>query len=141
MRQRPYDLPSRAEERPSALLPNDARAFTPVIYGFETYGDLFTKRQLVALTELFSLVAGAMARCLEDALRSGMADDHSSLDQGGNGATAYAQAIGLYLSFVVSSLADRMSTICTWDAGGGDLGHQDPKHILSAGTADDVGLC
>lgn len=106
------------KEKPSTLLPNDARAFTPVIYGFEKYGDLFTERQLVALSELFNLVADAMAQCREDALSSRMADDNSSLDQGGNGATAYAQAVGLYLSFVVSSLADRMSTICTWDAGG-----------------------
>lgn len=51
-------------------------------------------RQLVALTTFSDLVQEAIARVREDALAAGMADDGSGLDQGGTGATAYAQAVG-----------------------------------------------
>ena len=44
-------------------------------------------------------------------------DDDVPLHQGGTGTTAYAQAVGVYLAFGVSRLADRSSTICGWDVG------------------------
>ncbi len=91
-------------------------------YGLDVYGDLFTPRQSVALTTFSDLVQEAIARVREDAIAAGMADDGVGLDQGGVGATAYAQATGVYLGFVVSSLSDRMSTICSWDAGGSTWG-------------------
>ncbi len=87
-------------------------------YGLTTWGDLFTNRQLVALTTFSDLVAEARGRMERDAIAAGLADDGKGLDQGGAGARAYAEAVGVYLSFVVSSQSDRMSTICTWDAGG-----------------------
>ncbi|MDD5034617.1 MAG: DUF1156 domain-containing protein [Methylococcaceae bacterium] len=40
--------------------------------------------------------------------------DDRSLDEGGVGATAYAQAVGVYLAFVVEKLAESHSSICTW---------------------------
>jgi putative DNA methylase len=43
--------------------------------------------------------------------------DDLPLHAGGTGATAYAQAVGVYLAFGVSRLADRSSTICGWDVG------------------------
>lgn len=92
------------------------------IYGFKVFGDYFTSRQLVALTSFSDLVQEAMTRVYEDTQIAGMADDGMSLDQGGSAATAYAQAVGTYLSFVVSSLSDRMSSICSWDAGGSTWG-------------------
>jgi putative DNA methylase len=99
-------------------------------YGIDTYGDLFTSRQLVALNTFSDLVQEAIEKCRRDALTAGLADDPSTssgqadigLDAGGSGATAYAQAVGLYLMFAASSLADRMSTICSWDAGGATWG-------------------
>ncbi|CAJ0891631.1 SDR family NAD(P)-dependent oxidoreductase [Ralstonia mannitolilytica] len=45
---------------------------------------------------------------------AGMPDDGRGLDEGGSGATAYAQAVGLYLAFALNKLADRGSSICTW---------------------------
>jgi putative DNA methylase len=87
-------------------------------YGFDTYGDLFTPRQLVALTTFSDLVQEARERVKRDALAAGLPDDGQPLRDGGTGATAYAEAVGVYLGFVISSLSDRMTTICTWDAGG-----------------------
>lgn len=83
-------------------------------YGLDVYGDLFTPRQLVALTTFSDLVPEAIARIRADALAAGMADDGQGLDAGGNGATAYAEAVAVYLCFVLDKTADGSSTVCRW---------------------------
>ncbi len=83
-------------------------------YGLDVYGDLFTPRQLVALTTFSELVGEAIARCRDDALAAGMADDGIGLDSGGTGATAYAQAVGVYLGFGLSRASDAWSAQVTW---------------------------
>lgn len=85
-------------------------------YGLDVYGDLFTPRQLVALTTFSDLVQETIARVRGDAMAAGRADDGLGLDQGGSGATAYAEAVGVYLAFAISRTADRGSTICSWDS-------------------------
>src|SRR4051812_22526743 len=64
------------------------------------------------------MVGEARERIRQDASVAGLPDDESGLYTCGCGARAYAESVSVYLAFVVSSLADRMSTICTWDAGG-----------------------
>lgn len=103
--------------KPDVAMPENPRWFSPPLYGLKTYGDLFTPRQLVALTTFSDLVPDAIARVRADALAAGMADDGRELDAGGSGATAYAEAVGVYLAFGVDRLADRSSTICGWDTG------------------------
>lgn len=83
-------------------------------YGLDVYGDLFTPRQLVALTTFSDLVPEAIARVRADALAAGMADDGRGLDAGGNGATAYAEAVGVYLGFANSKVANIGSSIASW---------------------------
>lgn len=91
-------------------------------YGFTSWHELFTARQLVALTTFSDMVQETCAKVKADAVVAGLVDDGSSLDRGGTGANAYADAVAVYLGFVVSSLADRMTMICTWDAGGATWG-------------------
>jgi len=86
-------------------------------YGFRTFGDYFTSRQLVALTTFSDLVGEARDRIQRDAVVSGLSDDQKPLRDDGIGATAYAEAVAVYLGFLISKLADKGSTICTWDAG------------------------
>ena len=86
-------------------------------YGFFTWADLFTSRQLVALTTFSDLITETREKVKADACLAGMPDDGRSLESGGIGATAYADAVATYLAFLVSKLADKGSTICTWDAG------------------------
>ena len=62
-----------------------------------TWGDLFTPRQLVALTTFSDLVQEARERVKRDALAAGLPDDGKPLRDGGTGATAYADAVGVYL--------------------------------------------
>ena len=44
-----------------------------------------------------------------------MSKDGVGLASGGAGAKAYAGAVGVYLGFAIDRLADRGSSICTWD--------------------------
>ncbi len=84
-------------------------------YGFFIWADLFTPRQLVALTTFSDLVGEAMEKAREDALAAGMPDDPAPLREGGTGATAYAEAVGVYLGFALSKVADRGSSLGRWD--------------------------
>jgi putative DNA methylase len=83
-------------------------------YGLTSWGDLFTSRQLVALTTFSDLVQEARERVRYDALAAGLADDAKPLRDGGIGATAYADAVGVYLALAVDKVADRNSTLCAW---------------------------
>ncbi len=86
-------------------------------YGLDTYGDLFTPRQLVALTTFSDLVGEARERVRQDALAAGMADDGQGLDAGGRGATAYADAVAVYLAFGVDKGSNYWSSLCSWHSG------------------------
>ncbi|ELV2845193.1 DUF1156 domain-containing protein [Enterobacter cloacae] len=83
-------------------------------YGLDVYSDLFTSRQLVTLSTFSRLVSEAIARCRHDALSAGMADDEIGLDAGGTGATAYAQAVGVYLGIAVDKITDYSSSLVAW---------------------------
>ena len=100
--------------RPDLLLPDNARWFSPPLFGFSAYGDLFTSRQLVALTTFSDLVQEARQRALSDATSTGFPSDGKSLADGGIGAHAYADAVAMYLGIAVSKLADAQSSLCRW---------------------------
>lgn len=102
--------------QPETPLPNNPRDFKTPNYGLNSYGDLFTDRQLVALTTFSDLVQEVQERAKHDAIAAGLTDDVSGLEAGGNGATAYAEGLSIYLSLVVSKCADYWSSISTWDS-------------------------
>ncbi len=106
---------AKPEWKPEVAMPENPRWFSPPLYGLKTYGDLFTPRQLVALTTFSDLVGEAMARARRDAIAAGLPDDGQPLRDGGTGATAYAEAVGVYLAMGVSRLANRLATICIWN--------------------------
>ena len=87
-------------------------------YGFFEFKDYFTHRQLIALTTLSELVSEAQQKAEQDAIASGMSDDDTPLSDGGIGAKAYGEAVGVYLAFVVDKLTDYHSSICSWNASG-----------------------
>lgn len=105
---------ARPTWKPSSSMPDNPRWFSPPLYGLTTYGDLFTPRQLVALTTFSDLVQEAIVKCRNDALASGMSDDGLGLEADGTGAQAYAEAVGVYLAFAVDKVSDYWSSICTW---------------------------
>lgn len=87
-------------------------------YGMDVYGDLFTPRQLVALTTFSDLVSDAITKVRADAIATGMANDGVGLAAGGTGAQAYAEAVGVYLAFAEDKCSDYWSSICTWHNSG-----------------------
>lgn len=62
-------------------------------YGFTFWHELFTPRQLVALTTFSDLVQEVIEKCQQDALATGLANDGIGLDANGRGATVHAQAV------------------------------------------------
>jgi adenine-specific DNA methylase len=58
--------------RPDGEMPKKHRNFQPPVYGMNNFGDLFTNRQLVALTTFSDLVMEARARVLADARATGL---------------------------------------------------------------------
>jgi putative DNA methylase len=95
----------------------DALGFRIGNYGLSRWSDLFTPRQLVALNTLSDLVIEARAKICLDAQKNGMLDDQLGLDAGGLGATAYADAVSVYLAFAVDRCADFSNAVTRWVPG------------------------
>ena len=85
-------------------------------YGLTTWGDLFTPRQLVALTTFSDLVQEARTLVQRDAIQAGRVEDGKTLDAGGTGAAAYADAVGMYLAFLINQVANHSSSVCGWNS-------------------------
>lgn len=104
------------EWRPEGAFVEDARAFTPFIYGLGEWQKLFTERQLAVLTTFSDLVSDTRKRIEHDAAEADLSADGKHLHGGGSGATAYAEAIATYLAFLVDQVANHSSSICGWNA-------------------------
>lgn len=102
------------ESYPSGAMPENPRWFSPPAFGMTEYSDLFTNRQLTALTTFSALVAEAQAKAEADAVAAGVTNDHIALSAGGFGARAYGEAVGVYLAFVIDKMTDYNSSVCSW---------------------------
>ena len=86
---------------PVQPLANDPRNIWCTNYGLDTFDELFTNRQLLALTTFSELVAEARAQVEAD-----------------GGSAEYAQALSVYLAFVVDKMTDYHSSVCSWHTSG-----------------------
>ena len=100
--------------KPNCEMPKKHRNFQGPGYGLNNVGDLFTPRQLVALTTFSDLVAEARKQVQQDAITAGLSNDGKPLRDEGTGAIAFAEAVGIYLAFVLDKVADYGSSICSW---------------------------
>lgn len=91
-------------------------------YGLDEYGDLFTERQLEALTTFSDLVQEVVYGARNDALAAGVHDDGRGVASGGQGASAYGEVLGLFLALVMDRVADYNSVLCSWHVGGPTTG-------------------
>ena len=107
-------LRAKPADVPETDLPAKALGFRVQEYGMTKWRDLFTPRQLAALTTFSDLVQEACERVQRDALAAGLPDNGKPLRDGGSCATAYAEAVGVYLAFALSKSVDGSSTICRW---------------------------
>jgi putative DNA methylase len=101
---------------PDTSLPERALGFRVQAYGMTKHHDLFTSRQLLALTTFSDLVHECRRLVLADAIAAGLEDDGKSLETGGSAAQAYADAVVTYLAFAVDRIADRNCSLSSWDA-------------------------
>jgi len=106
---------ARPHDVPETELPPKALGFRVQEYGMTKWRDLFTPRQLEALVTFSDLVGDAMERVRRDALAAGLPDDGVPLRDGGTGAQAYAEAVGVYLGFALSKQADLGNSLCRWE--------------------------
>ena len=98
---------------PNQKLGYDPRNLWTPAHGLTKFSDLFTNRQLVALTTFSDLVSVVREKVLEDAVDAGLPLDARLVD-GGTGAEAYADAVVTYIAMAISKLADWSSSICSW---------------------------
>jgi putative DNA methylase len=96
--------------KPETCLPEKALGFRIQLYGMTQHSDLFTPRQLVSMTTFSDLVDGARALAYKHSIDSKIKDPES-----------YANSIATYLGITVSRLANRLSSNCFWDTGGGKI--------------------
>jgi len=108
---------AKPEWKPDCEMPMKHRNFQPPVYGMNNLGDLFTQRQLVALTTFSGLVDEAMENIRRDAAIAGLPDAGKTLSNGGFGAVAYAQAVSVYLGFALDKGANYWSSLCAWHTG------------------------
>jgi putative DNA methylase len=117
---------------PEADLPAKALGLRVQKYGMTKWRDLFTPRQLVTLGTFSSLVQDARKLAMKDALVAALADDGRSLEDGGCGATAYADALAFYLGITSSKAARFTTTLSTW--------RPDETKLSRAFTRNDIAM-
>ena len=100
--------------KPEQEINYNPRDIRTQLYGLMTYGDLFTPRQLVALTTFCDLVQEAREQVRQDGIAAGLSADGKGFADGGAGAKTYADAVALYLGMAISKLADAQSSLCRW---------------------------
>ena len=122
---------ARPEDIPNTDLPEKALGFGTQIYGMVKHYQLFTNRQLTALTTFSQLVKEAQQQAEADALEAGWENDKVPLNKGGAGALAYGQAISVYLAFLVDKLADYHSSLCSWHTSGEKMSHTFTRQAIA----------
>lgn len=89
----------RPDDSVSGEIADNPRWFSPPSYGLTEFANLFTNRQLVALTTFSDLVSEARDNVISD-----------------GGTEAYGDAIATYLGFAVSRLSSTNSVLCRWNS-------------------------
>lgn len=82
-------------------------------YGFNSFSQLFTDRQLNTLVTFSKCLEQIQSLIVEDANKLGKNYD-TGVSENGKGALAYSQVICTYLAFVIDKMADYNSSICSW---------------------------
>ena len=88
-------------------------------YGFFLWADLFTPRQLTALTTFSDLVSEAREQVKADAIKA-------SCEK----AEPYADAVVTYLACGVSRLSDYCNSLCTWNPTNENVAHLFQRQVI-----------
>ena len=94
------------QDIPETDLPEKALSISVQLYGMTQHRDLFTQRQLTALTTFSDLVGEAREQVEVDAIKSGRTE-----------AKAYADAVVTYLTFAISKNSHYWCGLSSWHSG------------------------
>ena len=119
---------TQPQDSPEADLPARALGFRVQKYGMTRWCDLFTSRQLIVLTTLSDLVAEAIQHVERDAANIDLPDNRPLCD-GDASATAYAEAVGVYLAFAVDRCCNFSNSCTRWVPGNQKVMGLFGKHI------------
>lgn len=123
-------LSAQPSWRPEAPLSTHPQYMSVTNYGPSTVADLFMPRQTLALQTFADLIPSVRDQVLRDTAKAERPEDNISLSDGGNAATAYADAIAVYLGICVSRLANRQSTNTFWDNSAEKIQQVFARHAL-----------
>lgn len=119
--------------RPDIEFFQQALGFRIRNYGLSRWSELFTDRQLVAITTFSDLVIEAREHARRDSISAGLQNDGEGLSHGGTSADAYADAIAIYLGMFLSRLIDLNNAFCQWrnDPAKQHVGHMFSRQAIS----------
>ncbi|HJQ95127.1 MAG TPA: hypothetical protein VJ935_05395, partial [Acidimicrobiia bacterium] len=106
---------------PEDALTYNPRYMAPPLYGMTRHRDLFTGRQLVALTTFSDLVGEGRRQVLNDASDAGLSTD---------AAAAYADSVATYLALSVDRLAMTGNSLVRWNSVGEKAQHAFGRQAL-----------
>lgn len=138
---RAYVTPRRLDEVAAAVpsphsgpegeLYAKALGFRVPAYGMKLWRDLYSDRQLTVLNTFAGLVSDARDQVLQDLSTTDSLSTGSSLEEGGSGREAYADAVATYLAFMVNQMANHSSTLCGWNSANAQMRSVFSKQALS----------
>jgi len=105
---------AKPEWRPEVTISGSTQYLGVKPYGMDRFDQIFSNRQLVALTSLSDLLQEAREHVKRDAIDAGLSPDAKPLRDDGAGAIAYAEAVEVYLAFAVDRMANTLCTIARW---------------------------
>jgi putative DNA methylase len=92
---------------PDTDIPEQALGFRIQNYGIRKHGQMFTPRQLTAMTTLSDLVRGVTRDVRQDAHEAGLSEAD---------AESYANTVTTFLALTLDRLADNCNALCRWRA-------------------------
>ena len=93
---------------------NDRRWFSPPLYGLPQFSDIFSPRQLTALTTFSDLMRAHPEIIDSDAKAAGLSDGDAS---------AYTVTVTTFLALALDRCADFNNNLCTWNASNQKIMH------------------
>jgi len=124
-------LEAKPKWKPEIMISGSSQYIGVRAFGMERFSQLFTDRQLLALTTFSELIKEVRKQIKSDAARMRLSEEIIPSDNGGKNATAYADTVAIYLSFALSKVADRGSSLTRWMPSRDSMYNTFGRHALS----------
>ena len=122
---------AKPEWKPEVVISGTTQYLGIKPYGMEQFSQLFTDRQLAAMGVFSDLAQAVRAKVMQDTPCASFSDDGRGLGDCGSGATAYADAVSVYLGCGVSRAADYWNRNATWEPSGGFVAHAFTRQAIA----------